>query len=304
MKVAVLRGGRSLEREVSLQSGKQVELALRQLGHDVHPIEADKGLFSALAKLKPDLCFITLHGEDGEDGTVQEMLDLLGLAYTGSGPASCRICWDKISSKQLAKQAGINTPDWVSVSGSALKDLGAAAALKGIGQRFGFPIVVKPVKQGSALGLNVVEDETNLPAALLAALSYDDRALIERFVPGRDLAVAVIDGEVLPAIEVSAFDEDRYSARYTIGATDMTCPADLSVSEAQKVSEAALEAYTVLGCQGFARVDLLLDDSGNVHLLEVDAVPGLTHSSYLPVAAEAAGINFEQLVDRIIKAAV
>jgi len=305
MRVAVLMGGRSLERQVSLQSGGRVDEALRHLGHEVHGVDVDHDLVRRLDRLRPDVAFVALHGQDGEDGTVQELLEVLGIPYTGSGPAACERCWDKVVAKRELEAAGIPTPDAVSVSAAAFKQLGAADALDRIGERLGFPLVVKPSRQGSALGLKVVRRPEEVPGALVAALSYDDRALLERFVDGHDLSVSVLDGAALPIVEVHPRDHDPYSARYTIGQTTFSCPADLDPAVAGAAETLAIRAFEALGCRGFARVDLLADRrTGDVTVLEVDAVPGLTHTSYLPVAAEAAGTSFDDLVARLLELAL
>jgi D-alanine-D-alanine ligase len=305
MRVAVLQGGRSLERQVSLQSAQRVEESLRRLGHEVHGVDIDHALVRTLGALRPDVAFVALHGEDGEDGTVQELLEVLGVPYTGSGPASCEQCWDKVVAKRVLAAAGIPTPDAVSVSSSAFKQLGAADALDRVGDRLGFPLVVKPSRQGSALGLRMVRRPEEAPGALVAALSYGDRVLLERHVDGHDLSVSVLDGETLPIVEVHPRDLDPYSARYTIGQTTFTCPADLEPAVASAAEALALRAFEALDCRGFARVDLLVDRrTGDLTVLEVDAVPGLTHTSYLPVAAEAADITFDELVGRLLDLAL
>lgn len=301
MRVAVLQGGRSLERQVSLQSGQRVEESLRRLGHEVHGVDIDHELVRTLDGLRPDVAFVALHGEDGEDGTVQELLEVLGIPYTGSGPGACEQCWDKVVAKRVLGAAGVATPDAVSVSSSAFKQLGAADALGRVGERLGYPLVVKPARQGSALGLHTVRSAAEAPGALVAALSYDDRVLLERHVDGLDLSVSILGGRTLPIVEVQPRDLDPYSARYTIGQTTFACPAGLDPATAAATEALALRAFEALGCRGFARVDLLLDrTTGALTVLEVDAVPGLTHTSYLPVAAEAAGIDFDELVARLV----
>ncbi|MEV4420074.1 D-alanine--D-alanine ligase [Patulibacter sp. NPDC049589] len=305
MRVAVLQGGRSLERQVSLQTGQRVEESLRRLGHEVHGVDIDHAFVRTLGDLRPDVAFVALHGEDGEDGTVQELLEVLGIPYTGSAPAACERCWDKVVAKRTLAGAGIATPDAVSVSESAFKQLGAADALVLVGERIGFPLVVKPSRQGSALGLRMVQRAEEVPAALVAALSYDDRVLLEHHVDGRDLSVSVLDDETLPVVEVHPRGVDPYAERYTIGETTFTCPADLDAATIAAAEDLALRAFHALGCRGFARVDLLADRvTGELTVLEVDAVPGLTHTSYLPVAAEAAGIGFDALVARLVELAL
>jgi D-alanine-D-alanine ligase len=302
MKVAVLKGGSSLERQVSLRSGARVEDALASLGHDVVPIDAGAGLVRSLKEERPDVAFIALHGPGGEDGTPQELLEILGIPYTGAGVASCIRCMDKVLAKHLLREAGIPTPDWVAFNSTAFRELGAADALEEIESRFGFPLVVKPAAQGSALGVRFAASRDDVPEALVSAFSYDDRVLLERHVPGRELAVSLLDGEPLPIVEVRAKEEDRfnYEARYEIGRTEYLCPADLPDDLAAAIRDVASRTYEVLGCTGFARVDLMLDDDGRPEVLEANAIPGLTDTSLFPMAADAAGLEFEDLVSRIL----
>jgi D-alanine-D-alanine ligase len=306
MKVAVLRGGSSLERQVSLRSGARVEDALASLGHDVVPLDADAGLVRSLKNERPDAAFIALHGPGGEDGTPQELLEILGIPYTGPGVSSCIRCMDKVLSKHLLRAAGIPTPDWVAFNATAFRELGAADALEQIEDRLGFPLVVKPAAQGSALGVRFAASRDDVPEALVAAFSYDDRVLLERHVPGRELAVSLLDGEALPIVEVRAKEEDRfnYEARYEIGRTEYICPADLPASTAGAVQQVAALAYETLGCEGFARVDLMLDADDGPEVLEANAIPGLTDTSLMPMAAHAAGLEFESLVARIVELAL
>jgi D-alanine-D-alanine ligase len=305
MKVAVLKGGKSLEREVSLRSGARVEDALGSLGHEIVSIDVGADLVSRLRDEKPDAAFIALHGPGGEDGTVQELLEILGVPYTGPGVAACGRCADKVVAKQLFRAAGIPTPDWFAFNSTAFGELGAADALEEIEARLGFPLVVKPSGQGSALGVRFAADRDQIPGALVAAFSYGDRVLLERYVEGRELAVSVIDGEALPAVEAIPHADDTYDyeARYEIGRTEFACPAELAPGEAQNVAELAVQAYEALGCAGAVRVDLMLGAEGP-QLLEVNAIPGLTDTSLLPMAAEAAGMNFEELVARLVELAV
>ena len=228
-RVAVLKGGRSLERQVSLRSGARVEDALERLGHDVIAIDAGADLVERLRASRPDVAFVALHGRDGEDGTVQELLELVGVPYTGSGVSACIRTNDKVLAKHAMRDAGIPTPDFYSFTQTAFRELGAAAALPAIEERLAFPIVVKPAGQGSALGIKFARTAADVPAALVSAFSYDDKVLLERHVAGRDLAVSVLDGEVLPIVEAVPVGEEFYDfeARYQIGRTDFVCPADL-----------------------------------------------------------------------------
>ncbi len=304
--VAVLKGGRSLERNVSLTSGARVQDALERLGHDVVAIDVGHDLVSALRAAAPDVAFVALHGRDGEDGTVQELLELVGVPYTGSGVSSCIRCADKVLSKHAFRDAGLPTPDFFAFSEAAFKQLGAADALPAIEDRLDFPIVVKPARQGSALGIKFAQSAADVPGALVAAFSYDGKVLLERHVRGRELAVSVLDGEPLPIVEAIPRDEDFYDfeARYEIGRTDFVCPADLGDDMSTRVHDTAIAAYRLLDCQGFARVDLMLDAGGVPQLLEINTVPGLTETSLLPQAAEAAGISFDELVGRVLDLAV
>lgn len=301
MRVVVLKGGRSLERGVSLRSAARVEDALDSLGHEALPIDIGADLVSRLRDERPDVVFIALHGPGGEDGTVQELLEILGLPYTGPGVAACALCMDKVAAKHELRAAGVPTPDWVAFNATAFRELGAADALEDIEDRLGFPLVVKPAGQGSSLGVEFAPDRGAVPEALVAAFSYDDRVLLERYVEGRELAVGILGEEALPVVEAIPREGDRFDfdARYEIGRTDYACPAELDSDETRAVTDAAARAYEVLGCSGFARVDLMLGESGP-QVLEVNAIPGLTDTSLFPMAAEAAGIGFEGLVERII----
>ncbi|MEK6278065.1 MAG: D-alanine--D-alanine ligase [Actinomycetota bacterium] len=301
MKVAVLKGGRSLERGVSLRSGARVEDALERLGHEVISLDVGGDLVQRLTDDRPDVAFIALHGPDGEDGTAQELLEILGIPYTGPGVAACARCMDKVLAKHELREAGIPTPDWFAFNATAFRELGAAETLEQIEERLGFPLVVKPAAQGSALGVRFASSRDEVPAALVSAFSYDDRVLLERYVRGRELAVSVLGGEPLPILEAIPRESDLYDfeARYEIGRTEFVCPADLDGAAEEAVTQAALRAYEALGCSGFPRVDLMMGSEGPA-VLEVNAIPGLTDTSLLPQAAEAAGLEFERLVERIL----
>jgi D-alanine-D-alanine ligase len=316
VKVAVLKGGFSLERPVSLRSGAQVEDALQRLGHEVLTVDVGPDLVEQLRAGSPDVAFVALHGRDGEDGAVQELLETIGLPYTGSSTLACIRCTDKVLAKHLMRAAAIPTPDFRSFSEDSLKRLGAANALGDVAADLGFPMVVKPAGQGSAFGVKFAHSDAELPAALLAAFSYDRKILLERYVPGRDLAVSVIDGEpgapgggepiALPVVEAVPRGEDFYDfqARYEIGAATFVCPAELPAEITSRAQELALAVYRLLGCHGVARVDLMLEqDSGELHVLETNVIPGLTETSLLPQAADAAGIDFDELVGRILASA-
>jgi D-alanine-D-alanine ligase len=305
MKVAVLKGGRSLERGVSLRSGARVEDALERLGHEVVPIDVGPDLVKGLSADRPDVAFVAMHGVGGEDGTVQELLEILGIPFTGPGAAACARCMDKVQAKDAIEEAGLPTPEWFAFNQTAFREFGAADALGRLEETLGFPLVVKPSSGGSSLGVKFAASEAEVPQALISAFSYDDRILLERFVDGRELAVSVLGDQPLPVVEAILLEGDRYDfeARYEIGRTRFACPAELSVEEERAVTEAALGTYRALGCTGFARVDLILGEDGP-WLLEANAIPGLTDTSLLPQAAEAAGLSFEQLVEKILDLAL
>ncbi len=330
----MLKGGRSLERGVSLRSGARVEDALQRLGHDVLPIDVGADLVERLREEAPDAAFIALHGRDGEDGTVQELLEILGIPYTGSGVSACIRCADKVIAKHVLRDTGIPTPDFFAFNETAFGELGAGAALPAIEERLAFPIVVKPAGQGSALGIKFARTPADVPAALVAAFSYDRKVLLERYVAGRDLAVSVIEAPdggspiALPIVEAVPREDAFYDfeSRYEIGRTTFVCPAELPAAVSRRVQQVALDTYRVLGCRGFARIDLMLEHDGvasargpilgsaerepldervdaGLYVLEAEIIPGLTETSLLPLAADAAEIDFDELIERMLAGA-
>ena len=305
MKVALLQGGRSLERGVSIRSGQRVTEALLDLGHEVDVLDLGPELVTSLETNRPDAAFIALHGTEGEDGTVQALLELLGIPHTGPGVAACKRCMDKSLAKYILQEHGLPTPSWVTYSEAAIRDFGAASTFGAAVERVGLPLVAKPCSQGSSLGVKVVTEMEQIPGALITALSYDSRALLETWVSGRELAVSVLGGEALPVVEAIPTESPTYDfeARYEIGGASFECPAQLSAGETTEVERVALAAYEALGCSGFARVDLILGDSGP-QVLEINAIPGLTETSLLPQAAEAAGLDFNAMVQKILDLAV
>jgi D-alanine-D-alanine ligase len=310
LRVAVLQGGRSLERAVSLRSGARVRDGLARLGHNPIPIDSDGRLVGNLIAARADVAFVALHGRDGEDGTIQEVLEALGIPYTGSTPAACVRATDKILAKHLMRAAGIPTPAFFALHEAVVKELGGADALPSIEAELGFPMVVKPARGGSALGVKFARRDSELPGAMVGAFSYDVRILLERHIKGRDLAVSIIEGErpeALPVVEAVPREEDfyDYESRYGIGMTTFVCPAELGAETTARAQELALEVYALLGCRGFARVDLMLEEeTGELFVLETNVVPGLTETSLLPQAADAAGIDFDELLERILTSAL
>lgn len=315
--VAVLQGGGSLERRVSLRSGARAQSALRALGHDVVAIDASADLVERLLEAEPDVAFLALHGSEGEDGTLQGLLEAIEIPYTGSGPPACMRCTDKALAKYTLREAGIPTAEFAAFKESAIKDMGVAAALPALARNIGFPMVVKPASQGSALGVKFARSSEELPGAIVGALSYDRKVVLERYVDGRDLAVSVLDsaapGEstrgaptALPVVEAIPREEEfyNYESRYEIGMTTFVCPAELPAQTSERAREIAVRTYELLGCHGAARVDMMLEHgSEQLWVLEVNVVPGLTETSLLPLAADAAGIGFEELIEHILESA-
>jgi D-alanine-D-alanine ligase len=302
-RIAVLKGGSSLERQVSLRSAARVEDAL---GHEVVGIDVDGELVDRLRAEAPDAAFIVLHGVGGEDGTVQELLEILAIPYTGSGVLACMRSMDKVLCKHLMIEAGIPTPEFFAFNETAFKGLGAARLLPAMEERLDFPIVVKPAAQGSALGIKFARTAADVPSALVAAFSYDTRVLLERYVRGRDLAVSVLEGAALPVVEAVPNEESFYDfeSRYEIGRTTFVCPAAIPEPVTARAQALAVATYDLLGCYGVARVDMMLDDeSGELFVLEANPIPGMTDTSLLPQAAEAAGIAFDALVERMLELA-
>jgi D-alanine-D-alanine ligase len=306
-RVAVLKGGRSLERGVSLASGARVEAALERLGHEVAAIDVGADLVARLRAAAPEVAFIALHGRGGEDGTVQELLEVLAIRYTGSGVSACIRAADKVLAKHAMRDHDIPTPDFYAFNETAFGGLGAAQALPAIEERLQFPIVVKPAGQGSALGIKFARAPSDVPTALVAAFSYDRKVLLERYVRGRELAISIIDENgsplALPIVEAVPEQEDFYDfeARYEIGRTRFVCPAQLDAAISQRASELAVAVYALLGCSGFGRVDLMLEaETDELYVLELNPIPGLTETSLFPQAADAAGIGFDELIEQLV----
>ena len=299
--VAVLAGGLSLEREVSLMSGRRVADALTGLGHQVSALDLDDGLVPRLVSESFDAAFLALHGKSGEDGTIQGLLELLRIPYTGPDPTASALAWDKVTAKGLMSREGIVTPPWIAMSVDAIRDMGAARAMDQVVGRLGLPLVVKPAQGGASLGVRIVHDAEELSPALVASLSYHSVVAIERYVEGTEVAVSIVGGEALPLVEIvpkrGAYD---YSARYTHGATDFYAPARLDDEVSRRCQEAALRAYRHLGCRHVTRADLIVDDQGQPWFLELDTSPGMTDTSLLPMAAQAAGLSFEELCERLL----
>ena len=308
-RVLVLAGGLSHERDVSLRSGRRVAEALRQAGVDVEQRDADAGLLAAVRADPPAVVFPLLHGVQGEDGAIQEVLSLAGLPYVGSEPQACRQSFDKPVAKSIAERAGVATPPSAVLSQSTFRELGAAVLLGALVDQFGLPLVVKPARGGSALGTSVVRSADDLPAAMVECFAYGEPALIEQWIDGTEVAVSVVDtGEgprALPAVEIvpesGIYD---YHARYTAGATEFFVPARLTPSTAQRVAQAAITAHEALGLRDISRTDLIVDAAGTPWLIDVNVAPGMTETSLLPQSVQAAGLDLGVMARDLLVAAV
>lgn len=335
MKIAVLMGGVSDEREVSLASGAQVARALREAGHEVLAVDTSHGILSAAEEsallgagikdppppaltrdllrtgdtgaltrdpriLGTDVVFLALHGGSGEDGTVQTLMDLAGIPFVGSDRVGCMLAMDKDLSKRLMRDAGIPTPDWITVRGREEGE----RRFPEVGVKLGFPVIVKPPSGGSTLGLTLAHDEGELGGALELALEYEERVLFEAYVQGRELTVGILGEEALPVGEIipehELFD---YECKYRPGMAQEIFPADLPVPTASAVQELSLAVHRALGMRDFSRVDFILDGSGVPWCLEANALPGMTANSLLPKAALAGGISFPSLCHRVAEMA-
>ncbi|MDP3013309.1 MAG: D-alanine--D-alanine ligase [Candidatus Subteraquimicrobiales bacterium] len=308
-KIVVLMGGRSLEREISLKSGHRVSEALREMGHPVVRLDVNENLVDNLRKEEPDLVYIALHGKYGEDGIVQELLEIMGIPYTGPGVFSSIIGFDKAISKEIFVLEGIPTPSFYALSLGAFKEMGAPGILEDIVKKLGLPLIVKPARQGSALGIKYVKAADELPQALISALSYDYKVIIEKYIKGTEVAVSLLGNEtkpqILPIVEIVPHkDFFDFESMYTLGATEYFVPARLSDELVEKVKEIALKVHSVLKCRDISRVDIIVSEDGTPYVLELNTSPGMTETSLLPMAAEAAGLSFPELVEKIVEMAL
>ncbi len=333
LNVAVLFGGNSEERDVSIASGAQVIAALRASGHHVLAVDTQQGLLSeegekallgktvsaappdeealALVRRNPsalfssplfseiDVVFLALHGGTGENGTMQAMLDFGGYTYTGSGHAASAVAMDKEMSKKLFVAAGIPTPDWIMVP-LGLSDFKAVEA------RFGFPVVVKCNQQGSSVGMSIVKKEADLAAAIEVARGYDPEVMIEKFIPGREFTVGILEDKPLSVGEIIVGHDDvfDYTKKYQAGHVSEIFPADIPKEIEARAKELALKVHQALKLNGYSRSDFRLDDAGNLWCLEVNTLPGMTQTSLLPQSAKACGIGFTELCEKICDLAI
>ncbi|MDQ6721543.1 MAG: D-alanine--D-alanine ligase [Candidatus Dormibacteraeota bacterium] len=305
LRLAVLRGGLSAEREVSLRSGAQVEAALRGLGHDVTAVDLDANTWDTLRDGSFACVFNSLHGRLGEDGGVQGMLELLGIPYTGSGILASALCMDKARANTVMAGAGLHIPDFEEIE---VKDGVAADVVERLVSRFGLPLVVKPVREGSTIGLTIAKDADAAASGLVLAARYDRRVLVQRFQAGTEITVGVLatpEVQVLPTLEIVSDNPTYdYDAKYTAGKSHHIIPARISERAQLTAADSAGRAFVLLGCAGMARVDIIVDAKNTPWILEVNTVPGLTELSLLPDAARAAGITFEQMCQRLVDHAI
>ncbi len=296
--IAVLMGGLSAEREVSLSSGAAVLEALKGAGYNASSVVYEgPALVRDIAEARPDIVFLALHGKFGEDGTIQGLLEAMGLPYTGTGVTGSAVAMDKAITKKILKYHNIPTAECIIVKNSS-SDLSLA-------ESFGLPAVVKPSTQGSTIGMSFVYEKEDMPSALELAFSHDREAVVERYIEGREITAGILNGKALPLVEIvpksGVYD---YDAKYLTHDTEYICPAKLSPQFEERIKATALEVFDVLHGYGYARVDFRVDNDENPYVLEMNTLPGMTSTSLLPKAASAAGLNFTELIERMLEGAL
>jgi D-alanine-D-alanine ligase len=298
-KIGVLLGGMSSEREVSLRTGEAVLAALSDRGHDAVAIYVDRDLDVALRQEQIDVAFVAAHGRWGEDGCVQGLLEMLGIPYTGSDVLASALAMHKVKAKELFRLHNLPTPAYYTLSAAAIA--GGDDDLVALHGDFGFPCVVKPAREGSSIGVTICRAAGQLGPAIERALCFDDEILVERFIAGKEVSVAVLEDRALGAVEVAPRDGFYdYASKYTRGATDYFVPPRVSPERYRGILTQALRAHLALGCRGATRVDMMVSEAGNEFVLEVNTLPGLTPTSLLPKIADAAGISFGELCEMIL----
>ncbi|WP_336855328.1 D-alanine--D-alanine ligase [Pseudescherichia vulneris] len=302
-KVAVLLGGTSAEREVSLNSGAAVLAGLREGGVDAHPVDPRDTDVTQLKSMGFDKVFIALHGRGGEDGTLQGLLELTGLSYTGSGVMASAISMDKLRSKLLWQGAGLPVAPWAAVTRKEFEQ-GLDEDVQQHIASLGLPLIVKPSREGSSVGMSKVDEADALHAALALAFQHDEEVLVEKWLSGPEFTVAVLGEEILPSIRIQpAGTFYDYEAKYLSDETQYFCPSGLEAEREAQLRDLVLKAWTVLGCRGWGRIDAMQDRDGHFYLLEANTSPGMTSHSLVPMAARQAGLSFSQLVVRILELA-
>lgn len=296
MRVGVLMGGQSAERAISLKTGQAICQALGRRGYKVFPIDVDASLPQQLSRKKLDVAFLALHGPGGEDGTVQGVLEVLGIPYTGSGVRASAIAMDKAMTKAILQVNGIPVP-----SGVVFLE---RESRKGWHGRLKFPQVVKPTTEGSTIGVSIVRKQAELQPALRRAFQFGERVIVESYIDGREVALAVLDGEALPAVEIiSPGGFYDFAAKYQKAETQYLCPAPFPRDIVKQIQSLAVRAYRVIGCAGAARVDFRISRRGRPSVLEINTIPGMTERSLLPMAAAQAGMTYDTLVEKMLRGA-
>ena len=302
-KVAVLLGGTSAERDVSLMSGNAVLTGLKEAGIDAYAVDTKAFSPTRLKEAGYDKVFIALHGRGGEDGTLQGLLEFLSIPYTGSGVMASAITMDKMRTKLLWQGAGLPVSQYVVVNRQQM-DAGIDEELQTRIDALGLPLFVKPSCEGSSVGISRVNKAEDLQAALVEAFRHDSEVLIEKFLSGAEYTVAIVGDEILPSIRIQAASEFYdYQAKYISDDTEYFCPSGLSADREAELSKLVMDAWRALGCSGWGRVDVMMDGDGSFYLLEVNTSPGMTSHSLVPMAAKQAGLSFSQLVARILELA-
>jgi len=306
--VVVLAGGLSPERDVSLRSGRRVGEALRATGIDVTECDVDGALIQTLGDLRPDAVLPLLHGATGEDGAIRHVLAALGLPFVGATGSACEVAFDKPVAGTLLRAQGIAVPESIALPQAVFRELGATAVLDPVVDHLGLPLVVKPTKGGSALGVTVVRDRAELPAAMVSAFAYGDSVLLQSFIAGTELAISVLDLDavsVLPAVEIVAPDGFYdYQARYVAGTTEFFVPARVDAAAAEQAAQVAQAAHTVLGLRDWSRTDVIVDAAGTVWFLEVNVAPGMTETSLYPQSLAAAGLDLGSVTAALVTQAI
>jgi D-alanine-D-alanine ligase len=308
-RVVILAGGLSHERDVSLRSGRRALEALKEVGVDAEMRDVDDRLLADLAASSPQVVLPLLHGAVGEDGSVRDILNLLGIPFVGALPSASRVAFSKPPAKHVMTAAGAYTPPCVVFPRMIFRDLGASSVLTAVVTAMGLPLIVKPTRSGSALGCSIVHETDEFPSAMVNAYAYGDVAILERYVPGVEVAVPVIDTgdgpRVLPAVEIVPNSElYDYQARYTAGETEFFAPARLSTEAAEAAAALALLAHQALGLRDLSRTDMIVDASGRPWFLEVNVAPGMTETSLFPQSVAAAGLDFGVVLRDLLQLAV
>lgn len=302
-KILVLMGGWSEEREVSLRSGSAVLKALQNMGYEAQGMDLKEIAVQQIVDYQPDLVYLALHGKDGEDGTVQGMLEIMGLRYTGSGVAASAIGINKVLTKKIVSFEGIPTAPFTIIKKTEFNT--SESRIKDLIENIGLPLVIKAATQGSSIGTYIVKDAAAVPKAIEAAFEYDPEVLVEKFIEGTEVTSAVVgneDPEVLPLIEITSENEFYdFESKYTPGMCAHIIPARVEQSVQDRIADLSRVIYKTLNCRGCARIDFMIDKSGQPFMLEVNTIPGMTEMSLVPDAARAAGMSFEQIVDKIVQ---